>query len=358
MNKFLKNFKFNKNEKEEKDFLYGLLKYSSVNIGDEIQSIAAMRFLPKVEQYIHREQLNKYYPKSGKKTKLIMNAWWMHKPQNFPPSEFIEPLLISMHISVKKRKTILTEQVRKYFIEHGPVGCRDVSTYEWLKSEGIPAYFSGCLTLTLQRNKSIKRENYILCIDVPEEVVEELKKRTKKPVYNLSSLLTPYYDSKQRMNIAKMFLRLLHNAHCVVSTRLHVILPCLAFETPVLRILTEENGSDIEGRFSGFEDFMYSVNVENFISNKDCYNLNFPPKNPNKHIKMRKDLIRRCTVFTEYNRKKSLMIHYCNPLVEIFQLQKYSQDNIKRILYWGRIRDLKKVLENKENDISKHELKY
>lgn len=359
MNKLLDFFGLNKKKvKEERDFSYGILKYSSVNIGDEIQSIAAMRFLPKIEEYIHREQLNKYFPKTDKKTKLIMNAWWLHKPQNFPPTDFIDPLLISMHISVKKREKLLTEEVRKYFLEHGPVGCRDISTYEWLKSEGIPAYFSGCLTLTLQRNKSIKRENYILCIDIPEEVVDEIKKRTKRPVYSLSSLLTSYYNSKQRLKVAKIFLRLLHNAHCVVSTRLHVILPCLAFETPVLRINIDENGSNIAGRFSGFEDFMHTVTVEEFISNKKCYNFNFPPKNPNKHLKMKKDLIERCKNFTGYDRKKSLMLHYCNPLAEMFQLQQYNYDNIKRILYWGRIRDLKKVLANKENDIAKHDLKY
>ncbi len=41
--------------------LYGILKYSSQNIGDEIQSVAAMRFLPKIDYYCHRERLDQFH---------------------------------------------------------------------------------------------------------------------------------------------------------------------------------------------------------------------------------------------------------------------------------------------------------
>ena len=39
---------------------YGVLKYSSVNIGDDIQSIAAMRYLPRIDEYIHRDRVDKF----------------------------------------------------------------------------------------------------------------------------------------------------------------------------------------------------------------------------------------------------------------------------------------------------------
>ena len=81
--------------------LYGILKYSSQNIGDEIQSVAAMRFLPKIDYYCHRERLDQFHlpeEQAGQKLKLIMNAWWMWQPKHFPPSEDIDPLLVSMHL--------------------------------------------------------------------------------------------------------------------------------------------------------------------------------------------------------------------------------------------------------------------
>ena len=52
------------------DYKFGVLKYSAINIGDDIQSIAAMRFLPRIDEYIHRDRMDKY--RSSIKTKVIM----------------------------------------------------------------------------------------------------------------------------------------------------------------------------------------------------------------------------------------------------------------------------------------------
>lgn len=37
------------------NYNYGLMIYTTTNIGDEIQSIAASRFLPSIDEYISRE---------------------------------------------------------------------------------------------------------------------------------------------------------------------------------------------------------------------------------------------------------------------------------------------------------------
>lgn len=64
------------------DYKFGVLKYSAINIGDDIQSIAAMRFLPRIDEYIHRDRMDKY--RSSIKTKVIMNAAWMLEPWHMP----------------------------------------------------------------------------------------------------------------------------------------------------------------------------------------------------------------------------------------------------------------------------------
>ena len=71
---------------------YGVIKYSSINIGDEVQSVAAMRFLPQIDYYVQRERIDQFKSDSGEKVKLIMNAWWMWDYAHFPPSKDIEPL--------------------------------------------------------------------------------------------------------------------------------------------------------------------------------------------------------------------------------------------------------------------------
>lgn len=62
---------------------HALYKATATNIGEEIQSVAAKRFLPSVDYYIVKEQLGKFCSKE--KTKLIMNAWYMERTENFPP---------------------------------------------------------------------------------------------------------------------------------------------------------------------------------------------------------------------------------------------------------------------------------
>jgi hypothetical protein len=37
---------------------YLLFKYTTLNLGDEVQSIAAERFLPRVDRFVYRNQLN------------------------------------------------------------------------------------------------------------------------------------------------------------------------------------------------------------------------------------------------------------------------------------------------------------
>ena len=313
----------------EGSYNFGLITTSPINIGEEIQSLAAMRFLPQIDEYIHREHVSKYRSSNKKLTKLIMNAWWMWRPKSFPPAKDILPLLVSMYFRVEKRKKFLTEKTRKYLIEKGPVGCRDTSTYEWLKENNIPAYFSGCLTLTLKRSEKVKKQNYILCVDIAENVVEEIKKRTNLPVYHINVDLLPVYSPLERIEIAKIYLRLYQEAHCVVSNRLHVILPCLAFDTPVLKLDSEKLERHIRVRYSGYEDFAHVCSVEDFLSNKNIYDFNNPPKNPQKHLELAEKLVQTCTNFTGFDNNKSFVDETENPFFKLLNYSSYSTNKIK-----------------------------
>lgn len=352
--------------------LYGILKYSSQNIGDEIQSIAAMRFLPQIDYYLHRERLDQFHlndVQRGNKVKLIMNAWWMWCPEHFPPSDDIDPLLISMHLREALHAEFARSEILDYFRTHGPVGCRDMSTKRFLDAQGVPAYFSGCLTLTLQGDpkfREAKGGGYILCVNLPEHLEEKVRNCTDRPVYNIDRMLSVGFTAVDRMKLAKCMLSLYHNAHCVVSSCLHAALPSIAFGTPVCLIKLNEkdghsrfDGLDRCGRFDGLEDVFRIVTEDELLRKSKSYNFDDPPENPDKYLKFRDDLIYRCSEFTGYNDPRPLFEEGYEPLVELIKILAFDKKVIKRILRFASQDDLIKALyEKRIQKKSKHDLSF
>jgi len=115
------------------------------NAGDYIQGLAARQFLPEVDSFINRERLPAF---SGPPTKMIMNGWYMHRPQNWPPSADTIPLFVSFHLTPKTADSFL-DDAHVAYLEQYRVGARDHATLERFQAKGIDAYLSGCLILTL-----------------------------------------------------------------------------------------------------------------------------------------------------------------------------------------------------------------
>ena len=65
---------------------------------------------------------------------------------DFPYHPGIRPLFVSFHLN---RLELLTDEAREYLRRYGPVGCRDWSTVFLLLGAGIDAFFTGCLTTTI-----------------------------------------------------------------------------------------------------------------------------------------------------------------------------------------------------------------
>lgn len=124
------------------------------NIGDYIQSVAQEQFYNCADTFVEREHLDSY--SSNEETKVIMNGWFMHHPNHFPPSESIHPLFVSFHIVPRIETSFFTKETINYLKKYEPIGARDTGTLELLHKYDIKSYFSGCLTLTLGlRYKSI-----------------------------------------------------------------------------------------------------------------------------------------------------------------------------------------------------------
>ena len=143
-NKF---FFFEKNQDELKYCNnYGLMIYnytSYENIGDYIQSLAALQYLPKnCKPYFVDRNTIQYY--NGPKVKLIMNSWNSIAEGTKYISNKINPIFLSYHISNINN---LPSIYLKYLENFAPIGCRDTNTRDKLIKYGIKAYFTVVLPL-------------------------------------------------------------------------------------------------------------------------------------------------------------------------------------------------------------------
>ncbi|MBT1165148.1 polysaccharide pyruvyl transferase family protein [Bifidobacterium felsineum] len=280
---------------------YGLFSYETENIGDEIQSIAARRFLPRVDSYVDRDYVGQWEPKDD--IKIIMNGWYMHSPYAWPPkTSSIDPLLISMYIDQADQRVgdaFFSSESIAYLNSHGPVGARDLSTLDYLQKHGIDSYFSGCMTLTLQADPQVKKQDFVLAVDLPKPVVAMLRKKTNRPVIESS----PYFDANMsrddRFQLAEYFLFLYQSAHAVVTTRLHAMLPSLALGTPVFLIMDHLKYDP--RRYAGLDNLVNKATDVDYLNNYELFNVDNPPANPDEYLSLREKLIANASAFTGFN---------------------------------------------------------
>lgn len=263
----------------------GLLVHRTKNIGDEIQSLAASQFLPVIDYLVDRESINKQI--SNEKVFIIMNAWWMHKSNNFPPFNYLKPKFVSVHFNKKMKQKILEKNSFEYLKSHEPIGCRDQDTMNFLLKNNIKAYFSGCLTLTLKKDENIRKLNDIVIVDAPENISKIVKDKTNRNIIELTHNIASFYSPKAKLYIAKRYLNLYQRAHLVITSRLHVALPCLAFETPVIFV----NKKNEQERFSGLLELLNSVGLSDYELFLENYDYENPIQNSDDYKTIRDDLI-------------------------------------------------------------------
>ncbi|WP_339876376.1 polysaccharide pyruvyl transferase family protein [uncultured Algoriphagus sp.] len=280
-----------------KDVKYAVMGCSRdiTNVGDFVQAIAGRQFLPKVDMYLDRDlDLKKY---DGDPVKMIMNGWYMHKPENWPPADNIDPLLVSMHINASVYDKMTTAESLAYFKKHEPIGCRDKGTMNLLQKNGIDAYFSGCLTLTLGKTYVRKEDNVtdeVLFVDplfhywsLKSMLLDykklgsrirrgrffdfSLKKKVFKENFTDEVLdkaifldqMIPKTNIENNFEIADKYLKRLCNAKLVVTSRIHCALPCLAMGTPVVFLNGGFGGynNQFNSRFDGLIDFFNRIDI-------------------------------------------------------------------------------------------------
>jgi lipopolysaccharide biosynthesis glycosyltransferase len=94
-------------------------------------------------------------------TWMVAFGWHMHPlydlRYDFPYHPNLRPIFVSFHVN---RLDMLTEEALAYLREHGPIGCRDWTTVDLLLSAGVDAFFTGCLTSTVDAVFPTREEVY------------------------------------------------------------------------------------------------------------------------------------------------------------------------------------------------------
>jgi hypothetical protein len=249
------------------DYGHPGLKRASANIGDHIQSIAALGHLVRhrgvrlhgetklvelletlgsrtrperrredvdadVEVITVHRDASMYQP-IPEDTWVLCFGWYMHAlfemRHGFPLHRNLRPIFVSFHCN---KRGLLTPDAIEYLKRYGPVGCRDWTTVYLLLSCGVPAFFSGCVTTTIDTvfpdAPSPPADAPVAYVDIPEEDVppdavtyahSDRRVRRRSFVTNVRNALDLLETYRSR-----------HSA--VVTSRLHCYLPLLSIGVP------------------------------------------------------------------------------------------------------------------------------
>lgn len=284
------------------DESFGYISHSTINIGDDIQTIAVKQFLPQNAVAVDREFIYEFTHES--KVNTVVSGWFMHQKNNYwdlpvpppekswPPAGIIDPFFISIHLTGTFLPTVFSNENIDYLKKHAPIGARDLFTFNELQKRGIPSYFSGCLTLTL-KNECKERNDIIYLVDLDEECIAYIKSKTSSPVVVLTHgrPILQMLSVDHRLKYAEHFLNLYRKCKCVITTRLHAAMPCLAFETPLLMISSDKPGH-LDLRFTGLVEHTHHCSKEELLKGEIDYDFNHPPENPKTYLPMRENLIK------------------------------------------------------------------
>ena len=251
------------------------MKNRPINIGDPIQSYAVKKLylelgIPKEDIIpIPRYDMALY---GGEECICVVNTASNYEELAYglsflPPSKNLHAIPMSLHIHRK-----LLDDELNFYHHCTEVGCRDRYTVNYLKSLGINAYLSGCLTLTFPRRseEQAKNANKIYFIDIDNSLESYIPKGIRELGIKLSNVIR--YNNpgiatrisveetyKVHMEAEKRIDLLRDTAKLVVTSRLHIASPCLAMGIPV--ILAKKHFGD---RFGFIDCFLPTYTPEKY----------------------------------------------------------------------------------------------
>lgn len=259
-------------------FLPGL---NFINLGDALQTLA-IKFLLKNNGYSNINYINRFEIFKSKNKTLIFNGWLDPDIKNFNVDNSNKCYYFGIHIPNKY----------KYFKDNcflysDNIGCRDLYTRDFLNDIKYQSVFCGCPTLTFKKRNNYKYK-YLYCIDFNDlDVINKYKENDniiyKSAIYHHFNKIK---DWNQIEEIAWNYINdIKYNAYLVLTSRVHVYLPCISMGIPCVFIKdnkikwlgTEDNRLSIIHKINenNIDDIREKIkeNFSNMINNKKMFNI-------------------------------------------------------------------------------------
>lgn len=221
-----------------------------MNLGDPIQSFAVLELykkmgIPKKDIVpLDRYDLADYV---GEDVVIIVNGaenyeHFCYATRFLPVPDKIHPVFISLHLHRDLSENELTS-----LRNNQPIGCRDEYTVKYLKSNGIDAFLTGCLTMLFPKRSENKKYDKVFIVDCSESILEHIPNEIKESAEYLSQVIRMRSDSddhrltmdetdKYNEKAREQLNRYRDEARLIITTRLHVASPCAAMGVPVVLV--------------------------------------------------------------------------------------------------------------------------
>jgi len=300
---------------------------NGMNVGDEMQGLAGLQFLPFLDTFVERDALNSSLPlnhlldfrvprldakkaeestASRSATILFLNAWYGSSLHTWPPPRSLRAVLGAIHVEPAARATFIAPQSLNYLRREWPIGARDPATHSLLQQHEVLAFLSGCYTLTLlppcparqwvspplgsSRGKGHRSARMPIIVDVPKEVAHLVPAAVRAratavshkelDALAVSSQMTRYLIAFRR------FQQYTCDASILITSRLHAALPAMASGVPVVLIddanfLPGGGGKAGAARLDGLSLLVHRVNS---AKTSAAFNWSEPPPNPQPQL--------------------------------------------------------------------------
>jgi hypothetical protein len=242
---------------------FAALRVSTENLGDHIQIISGLRLLSRLgvepTRYIDRDNEIRSVPGLGEEdgpTGILLNGWFKSNRAEWPPHSKLVPLILGFHIRLFQCPELMSGASVEFFRLHQPIGCRDVYTENLLRSKGIEAFTTNCLSLTLARRIDYPATQTEVFVVSRDERLNDYVPPSIGP-YTFVTHYTGSNDFATNMRRAEELLEIYRSrAKLMITTLLHCALPAIAMGIPVVVFYPVNNNaahaSDRE-RFSSLE---------------------------------------------------------------------------------------------------------
>lgn len=172
-------------------------------------------------------------------TWMVGFGWHLHSTFRLafglPYHPHVHPVFVSFHLN---RVRALTPEVVAYLQQHGPVGCRDWTTVDLLLGAGVDAFFTGCVTTTVdgvfpETGDTVRDPHPVVgAVDLKPVALHKIKRRKEVLTHAGAEYREASFAAATRA-ASDLLAHYQRRFDRVVTSRLHSYLPATSLGIPV-----------------------------------------------------------------------------------------------------------------------------